>query len=43
MAGTPHGDPRWWDRGNRTLYALAALFTALAALVTACQGCGSPW
>jgi hypothetical protein len=42
IVGTSEGEPEREDRTSRKLYALAAFLTAMAALVTACQGC-SPW
>jgi len=29
----------WWHNGNTTLYALASLIGAIAALITALNGC----
>jgi hypothetical protein len=43
MTGDPRKGSKRWDRTNRTLYAVAKVLLAVAAVVTACQGCSFHW
>jgi hypothetical protein len=40
MGRADKDEPGFWERGNATLYAVAAFLAALAALLTALKGCG---